>query len=81
MHGLLRQYGLEILNTSLSVRDEIYSRHCLYYTGFLSQRELDLIGRKMYTACDEIRQEKENVRMALKRALVNWDGENIEKSW
>jgi len=79
MHGLLRQYGLEILNTSLSIRDEVYNRHCLYYTGFLSQRELDLTGRKMYTACNEIRQEKENVRLALKWALVNWDGEKYRK--
>ncbi len=79
MHGLLRQYGLEILNTSLSIRDEIYNQHCLYYTGFLSQRELDLTGRKMYTACNEIRQEKENVRLALKWALVNWDGEKYRK--
>ena len=79
MHGLLRQYGLEILNTSLSIRDEIYHQHCLYYTDFLSQRELDLTGRKMYTACDEIRQEKENVRLALKWALINWDGEKYRK--
>ena len=79
MHGLLRQYGLEMLNTSLSIRDEIYSQHCLYYTGFLSQRELDLTGRKMYTACDEIRQEKENVRLALKWALINWDEEKYRK--
>ena len=79
MHGLLRQYGLEILNTSLSIRDEIYHQHCLYYTDFLSQRELDLTGRKMYTACDQIRQEKENVRLALKWALINWDGEKYRK--
>ena len=79
MHGLLRQYGLELLNTSLSIRDEIYNQHCLYYTGFLSQRELDLTGPKMYTACNEIRQEMENVRLALKWALANWDEEKFRK--
>ena len=38
-----------------------------------------MTGRKMYTACDEIRQEKENVRLALKWALANWDGEKYRK--
>ncbi len=33
----------------------------------------------MYTAADEIRQEKENVRLALNWALVNWDGEKYRK--
>jgi tetratricopeptide (TPR) repeat protein len=79
MHGLLRQYGLEMLNSSLSIKEEIYNQHCLYYTGFLSQRELDLTGAKMYTACNEIRQEMENVRLPLKWALVNWDGEKYRK--
>jgi len=78
MHGLLRQYGQEILNAS-SFKDEISNQHCLYYTGFLSQRESDLTGHKMYIACDEIRQEKENVRLALKWALVNWDEEKFRK--
>jgi hypothetical protein len=80
MHGLLRQYGLEILNSSLPLREEIFNQHCLYYTGFLSQRELDLTGAKMYTACNEVRQEMENVRLALKWALATGRGKSIEKS-
>ena len=79
IHGLLRQYGLEILNSSSSAREEIYNQHCLYYTGILSQRELDLTGARMYTACDEVRQEMENVRLALKWALVHWNEEKVRK--
>ena len=79
MHGLLRQYGLEKLNSSLSISDEIYNQHCLYYTGFLSQRELDLTNAKMYTACHEIRREMENVRLALKWALEHWDEQKFRK--
>ncbi len=79
LHSLLRQFGLEMLDNTLSIRDQIYNRHCLYYTDFLSRRESDLTGRDMYSACDEILQEMENVRLALKWALANWEGEKYRK--
>ena len=79
MHGLLRQYGLEMLNSSLSIKDEICDRHCLFYTNILSERESDLYGAKMYSACHEIRREMDNIRQALKWALVNWDEQAIRK--
>jgi len=79
LHGLLRQFGLEILDASLPVKEEIYDRHCQYYTNILCERETSLHNSDMYTACQEIRQEMDNVRQAMKWALVNWGEERIRK--
>jgi tetratricopeptide (TPR) repeat protein len=79
MHGLLRQYAVEKLNASLPARDEVHNRHCRYYIDFLSQREADLTGQRMFTARDEVRQEMENVRSAVNWAVVHWEGETARR--
>ncbi len=79
MHSLLRQYGIEKLKASLSTWDEICNQHCLYYTQFLTERELNLLGDQMYIAADEVRKEMDNIRFAVYWAIVHWEGDRVRK--
>jgi predicted ATPase/DNA-binding CsgD family transcriptional regulator len=67
-HELLRQYAhekLEIAGEIAAARDA----HSHYYLEFLTEREMDLKGRRQLAALDEIERDFENVRASWQRAV------------
>jgi predicted ATPase/DNA-binding SARP family transcriptional activator len=79
MHKQLQQYAAEKLAGWLNAYDEVHDQHCRYYADFLSQREPDLMGAKMITARQEIRQEIENLRSAVNWAILYWEAKAARK--
>jgi len=73
MHGLLRKYAAERLAEDGTVHAESSGRHCRYYVDFLIEREADLMGSRMVSAREEVRQEMENVRAAVHWASLHWE--------
>ena len=69
IHELLRQYAREHLESSGEM-EAAQDAHCLYYLGFLSEREADIKGRRQLPALDEIEADFENVRAAWDWALT-----------
>lgn len=77
MHALLRKYAGEKLESSSPTWEQVYHRHCLYYTDLLISREADLNGQDMLATRDELRREIENIRAAVNWAVVHWDTEKV----
>jgi predicted ATPase/DNA-binding CsgD family transcriptional regulator len=67
VHELMRQYGEERLD--YEAKSESQHGHCIYYTGFLHQCQLQLRGPEQATALDEIGDELDNVRASWEFAL------------
>ncbi|MBN1148500.1 MAG: tetratricopeptide repeat protein [Anaerolineales bacterium] len=63
MHELLRQFAAERLK-ALGIIGQINDRYCVYYLGFLAEREARLHGEQPQTALSEILYEWENIRYA-----------------
>jgi len=78
VHELMRQYGEEWLDDE--ARNEIQDRHCVYYAGFLHQRQLPLRGPQQATALDEIDDELDNVRASWEWAVEHGMRDEIHQS-
>lgn len=76
-HELLRQYAQQQLESTGEI-EHIRDKHCEYYLIFLAERELDIKGRRQFTALNEIEDDFENVRTAWIRAVdqCNFDALN-----
>ncbi len=70
IHGLLRQYGEQLLLEDAADERRTQERHGLYYLGFLRQRETALMGRRQKQALREISPEIANIRMAWRWAIA-----------
>ena len=79
MHGLLRQYGLEKLQASPAALDDMQNQHCHYYIDYLTQRSKDLLGKGMFFAQDDVRQEMSNIRKATDWAVLHWNDDKVRQ--
>jgi len=79
IHGLLRQFASEKLSQLATVQDEVHDRHCRYFVNLLTQREADFMGPRMLPAREEVRQEMENVRVAVGWACLHWEPQAVRK--
>lgn len=75
LHSLIQEFAAEKLNHLPGLQDELQERHCRYFTGRLEQLELDLWGRRLIEARDEIRRMIENTRAAISHACYYWDSQ------
>ena len=64
VHGLLRQYGMEMLQRDDAEHQRMRDRHCTCYLELLARQEEALIGRDQQAALAIIEQDIENIRMA-----------------
>ncbi|MCA9904560.1 MAG: winged helix-turn-helix transcriptional regulator, partial [Anaerolineae bacterium] len=65
IHELLRQFGMEYLETS-GQGDLASSRHADYYLNALAEREAEIKGNRQLAALDEIERDFENIYAAWK---------------
>lgn len=78
MHDLLRQYAEEKLNADPAEKEATLDRHCRYFADFVNRREANLTGGKQTQTLEEMGEEIENIRAALRQAL-NGRREELEK--
>ncbi|MEN8097890.1 MAG: tetratricopeptide repeat protein [Chloroflexota bacterium] len=79
MHRMIRQLLDEELRQSPSDWNMVHESHCRYYTDFLTDRGSDLRGPRMVTVRDQVRKEKENIRVAVHWASLKWDVESTSE--
>ncbi len=80
MHPLLRQYAAEHLAQEPDALAETRRAHSAFYTGFLWQREPDLLGGRQVAALRKIAAEIENVRDAWACMVEQGDVRGIAQS-
>jgi predicted ATPase len=73
VHELLRQYAEEKIADRPEEKTETLDRHSRYYVQYLSEREANLMGKRLLQTRDDIRAEIDNVRAAVHWASVHWD--------
>jgi predicted ATPase len=73
VHELLRQYASEKLEKNPKEFEECREQHSRFYVEFLEERKDELMGENLREVREEIRGEMENVRSAVKWALMGWD--------
>nr|MCU0465656.1 AAA family ATPase [Anaerolineae bacterium] len=79
VHELLRQYGIERLDSAGQVAD-VQRTHFTYYLRLLHRLESDIKGRGQVAALDSIEAEFENVRTAWQAALQHGRHDLIEQA-
>jgi tetratricopeptide (TPR) repeat protein len=80
IHGLLRQYAAEKLDSSPDVRAVVGNRHCAYYTAALEQWEADLTGSRQQVATVEMEAESANIDAAWYWAVERAQIERLAQS-
>ncbi|MFC2064006.1 BTAD domain-containing putative transcriptional regulator [Chloroflexota bacterium] len=73
MHKMVHHFSEEKLKGSTGDWEKTNERHSRYYTEFLREREGSLNNENMVVAREEVRQEIENLRTAVKWATLNWE--------
>jgi predicted ATPase/class 3 adenylate cyclase len=75
VHELLRQYAEEKLEHLPEEKDGVHDRHSRYYVEYLSVRRPDLGGDTPREIADEVRAEMDNIRAAIRWAVMHWEEE------
>jgi predicted ATPase/class 3 adenylate cyclase len=73
VHELLRQYARAKLEEDPLELEESRKKHSRYYVEFMDVRKNELMGENLMEVREEIREEMENVRSAVKWTLRVWD--------
>lgn len=73
LHGLLRQYTMEMLGVEEEVR--VRNKHCDYYTNFLHNKTMDLWGGRL----KETQTEVDNIRACCRWAISHERHDAIRK--
>lgn len=69
LHELLRQFAAEKLAQTPQTAHEVQARHCAYFTDFLAQRQVAVIGAEQAATLAAIEAEIDNLRAAWDWAL------------
>ncbi len=64
IHGLLRQYGAELMDGQATEHDQIHDRHCRYFLERLARHEVALAGGDQRGALDDIEADIGNFSLA-----------------
>lgn len=80
IHELTRQYGEEYLDALPNAKNETLNHYCVYYAGFLHQREIALRGPAQAAALDEIEAELDNIRESWQWAVEHDMAHEIHQS-
>jgi predicted ATPase/DNA-binding SARP family transcriptional activator len=64
LHGLLRQYGAELMQQDAAGYARLHDRHCAYYLDCLANLEQALTGQNQRTALNDLEVEIRDVRAA-----------------
>lgn len=77
---LIRQYGEEQLDAVPGAKEDAQNCHCVYYAGFLHQRQTTLRGPQQAAALDKIGDELDNLRASWLWAVEHGMRDEIHQS-
>lgn len=78
IHGLLHQYGKELLEANPAADTATHKKHSAYYLQLLKKIDLNNLGDRFEKTMDELDTEHENMHVALKWAIEERQAEDIQ---
>jgi predicted ATPase len=75
LHRMIRHFTKRKMKEYPDISKDIDDRHSRYYLGSLRNREADLTNERMTVTREEFRPEIENLRAAVKWAVLNWEAD------
>ncbi len=73
LHGLLRIFAGEMLETMPDERNVLMDRYCRFYLDILLRNENEFIGPAMIRARNQVRNEIKNIRHSMNWAVTCWE--------